>query len=107
MAVLGGGSVLSTLLPLFVILGVLLLAVMLASRLRQGGWAKRQPGAETITVLATRRIGPQNALLIVEAAGERFLVASGRGGVTAIGALGLDHRRRFSDAVIDEPRPRL
>jgi len=49
------------------------------------------PGAhdtrETIKIIATKTIGWQSSLLIVEAEGQRFLLSAGRAGLTPIGKL--------------------
>jgi flagellar biogenesis protein FliO len=84
----GASAILSTLLPLAVILGVLLVAAYVARRVRSGGWGPRRAGSSAITIVASRPVAPGAALMIVEADGQRFLVSSGRQGITPIGALG-------------------
>ena len=95
----GASAILATLMPLLVILGVLMLAAYVARRLRNGGWGARRAGGNAITIVATRPVGPGAALMIVEAEGQRFLVSSGRQGITAIGALGGAPPPAFSDAL--------
>ncbi len=84
----GASAILSTLLPLLVILGLLMVAAYVARRFRNGGWGLRRAGGNAITIVATRPVGPGAALMIVEAEGQRFLVSSGRQGIIPIGALG-------------------
>jgi flagellar biogenesis protein FliO len=95
----GASAILSTLAPLAVILGLLMVAAYLARRLRNGRWGLRRAGANAITIVATRPVGPGAALMIVEAEGQRFLVGSGRHGMTPIGALGNAPASAFSDAL--------
>lgn len=95
----GASEILSTLGPLAVILGVLMAAAYVVRRLRNGGWGLRRAGGSTITIVATRPVGPGAALMIVEADGQRFLVSSGRQGITPIGALGGAPAPAFSDAL--------
>jgi len=68
----GASAILSTLAPLAIILGAL---------------------------VATRPVGPGAALMIVEADGQRFLVSSGRQGITPIGALHGAPAPAFADAL--------
>ncbi len=84
----GASAIVSTLVPLVVILGLLAGAAYLARRLREGGWGKRRAGQSAINIIATRPVGPNASLMIVEAEGSRFLVSAGRQGIVPIGALG-------------------
>jgi flagellar biogenesis protein FliO len=85
-AALGAASLLSAAGSLLVILAVLAGAAYLARRLRNArGW--RGGAAPLIDIIATRSIGPQASLMIIEAQGQRFLIGAGRGGITSIGAL--------------------
>ncbi|HTJ90740.1 MAG TPA: flagellar biosynthetic protein FliO [Acidocella sp.] len=95
----GASAILSTLLPLAVILGVLMVAAYVARRLRGGGLGPRRAGGGAINIIATRPVGPGAALMIVEADGQRFLVSSGRQGITPIGALGGTPSPSFSDTL--------
>jgi flagellar biogenesis protein FliO len=97
-SVFGASAILSTLLPLAVILGVLLVATYVARRVR-GGWGPRRAAGNAITIVATRPVGPGAALMIIEADGQRFLVSSGRQGITPIGALGSAPAAAFSDTL--------
>ncbi len=78
----------SAALSLAVILLLLALAAWAARRLRGGGFARGQGRATPIAILATRAVGPQASLMIVEAEQRRFLVGTGRAGITAIMPLG-------------------
>ncbi len=75
------------LVSLGVIFGLLAGLALLLRKLRNGGWARPGAGPARIRIVATRPIGWQSSLLIVEADGQRFLVGSGRAGLTALGAL--------------------
>ena len=70
---------------LAVILLLLAGVAVLARRLRGRHWAGRLD--QPIKIVASRALGWQSCLLIVEAGGRRFLVGSSRAGLTAIGAL--------------------
>ncbi|HEY1858057.1 FliO/MopB family protein [Acidocella sp.] len=87
-SVFGASTIISTLVPLVVILGLLMAAAYVARRWRDGNLGARRTGQNAITIVATRPVGPGAALMIVEAEGQRFLVSSGRQGLTPIGALG-------------------
>lgn len=78
---------LSSLGALAVILGALYAAAALARRLHGTFWRPRSTASAAITITAARALGASNTLLIVEAAGQRFLIATGRTGTTAIGRL--------------------
>ena len=95
----GTSAILSTLAPLAVILGVLMVAAYMARRFRYGAWNPRRTGGSAITIVATRSVGPGAALMIVEADSQRFLVSSGRQGINPIGALGGAPAPAFSDAL--------
>ncbi len=88
-------SIVSTLISLAVIFGALFGAALILRKLRDGtwnqpAWARSAAPPSRIRILATRPLGWQASLLIVEADGQRFLVGTGRAGLTAIGALGGD-----------------
>ena len=95
----GASAIISTLVPLLVILGLLMAAAYVARRLRDRGWGPRRGGQNAITIVATRPVGPGATLLIVEADGQRFLVSSGRQGIAPIGALGRTATPAFSSAL--------
>ena len=84
---LGAASLASASLSLLVILALLAGAAWLAKRLRETRGVLRRGNGPQISIIASRAIGPQASLMIVEAEGQRFLIGAGRGGVTAIGAL--------------------
>ncbi len=95
----------STLLPMVVILAVLLAAVLLAAGIRRHGGI-RPSATQDISIRGVRRLAAQQSLMIVEAEGERFLVAAGRGGITLISALGETGRaRRYTDPVVAGAAP--
>ncbi len=76
----------SCLVSLIVILALLAAAAYAAKRLR-GYTAPRGGAAAGIKILASRQLGWQCALIIVEAEGQLFLIGAGRTGLTAIGKL--------------------
>jgi flagellar biogenesis protein FliO len=78
----------SAAISLAVILLLLTLAAWAARRLRSRGFSLSAGRATQIAIIATRIVGPQASLLIVEAEQRRFLVGTGRGGITAITPLG-------------------
>lgn len=94
----GASAILSTLAPLAIILGALMVVAYVVRRFRNGGWGPRA-GAGAITIVATRPVGPGAALMIIEADGQRFLVSSGRQGITPIGALHGAPAPAFADAL--------
>jgi flagellar biogenesis protein FliO len=77
----------SSLASLAILLAALLGAAWLARRLRTGRFGAGQKNSTAITIIATRALGPGTALLIVEAQGQQFLIASARAGITALGRL--------------------
>jgi flagellar biogenesis protein FliO len=88
MSPMGGMSeAVSVVASLIVILGFLLAAAFLARRWRVGGRLRGRNGAAAITIVAAQAVGWQSSLQIVEADGQRFLIAAGRGGITSIGRL--------------------
>ncbi len=86
--IFGVQTISTMLMPLGVILGLLMAAAWLARRLRHGRFrgAVMRPGIE---ILASRQMGLQSSLLIVEAEGQRFLLGAGRNGIQRIGRLGM------------------
>lgn len=94
----GASAILSTLAPLAIILGALMVVAYVVRRFRNGGWGLRA-GAGAISIVATRPVGPGAALMIIEADGQRFLVSSGRQGITPIGALNGAPTSAFADAL--------
>ena len=100
---LGGATIASAAVSLFVILGMLMGAALLARKLRDGHWGRRATSQSQINIIASRSLGAQSSLLIVEAEGQRFLVGAGRAGLTAIGSLGSRNSdSRDFDAAIAE-----
>ena len=88
MSPVGGMSELvSVVFSLVVILAFLLTAAYLARRWRVTGRIGSQSGSAPIRIVASQAVGWQSSLQIVEADGQRFLIAAGRGGVTSIGRL--------------------
>ncbi|OYV33094.1 MAG: hypothetical protein B7Z81_11865 [Acidocella sp. 20-61-6] len=83
-----GLPVTSAALSLAVILLLLAFAAWAARRLRNRGFNLGQGRNAAITILATRPVGPQASLIIVEAERQRFLIGTGRMGITAIQPLG-------------------
>jgi len=75
------------LVSLIVIFAILAGLALLLRKLRNGGWTRPGAAPARIRIVATRPIGWQSSLMIVEADGQRFLVGSGRAGLTTIGAL--------------------
>jgi len=100
---LGGATIISAAVSLFVILGMLMGAALLARKLRDGRWGRRASSESQINIIASRSLGAQSSLLIVEAAGQRFLVGAGRAGLTAIGSLGTGNSesRDFMAAIVE------
>jgi flagellar biogenesis protein FliO len=86
-AVPGAGPVLVS---LFLILALLAAVAIAARRARRQGWLRPAQGTSAIHIIASRAVGFNSSLLIVEAEGSRFLVGSSRGGMVAIGRLGGD-----------------
>ncbi|MDR3520785.1 MAG: flagellar biosynthetic protein FliO [Acidocella sp.] len=84
--VFGVPDILSAAVSLAIILLCLAGAAMAARKLRRRGGLPNSLSSSTIRIVATRSLGWQSSLLIVEAQGTRFLVGRGRAGVTAIGA---------------------
>lgn len=78
---------------LFVILGGLAAFTLIVKKFRNGRFAssagkwRGAAPASPINIIATRHLGAQSSLLIVEAEGKRFLLATGRQGITTIGTL--------------------
>jgi flagellar biogenesis protein FliO len=85
----GTSEVIPVVLSLIVILGFLLAMAYLARRWQAGGRIRGQRGPAAVRIVAAQAIGWQSSLQIVEADGQRFLIAAGRGGITAIGRLTL------------------
>jgi flagellar biogenesis protein FliO len=83
----GASEIVSVVSSLIVILAFLLAAAYLARRWQVGGRIRGQSGAASIKIVSAQAIGWQSSLQIVEADGQRFLIAAGRGGITAIGRL--------------------
>ncbi len=92
------------LVSLIVIFGILAGLALLLRKLRNGGWTRPGAPAARIRIVATRPIGWQSSLMIVEADGQRFLVGSGRAGLTTIGALRDSDFGGVMDAA-GQPRP--
>lgn len=77
----------SSVTSLVVIFGVLIGATFLLRRLRGTTWGQRATAQTQINLIASRSLGGQNTLVIVQAEGSRFLIGVGRNGMTAIGRL--------------------
>jgi flagellar biogenesis protein FliO len=75
--------------PLAVIATFWLAALYLIKRFRSRINLRPDATRSTIKIIAAKPLAWQSCLLIVEAEGQRFLVAAGRNGLTPIGAL--DH----------------
>jgi flagellar biogenesis protein FliO len=100
---LGVASLVSTAGSLVIILGGLAVVAVLARRLRLRGWGlgATQPGQ--IKIIASRPLGAQTSLVIVEADSQRFLLGTSRAGLTVIGAL--DARPAETPDSITAPAP--
>ncbi len=74
---------------LILILFLLVVSVFILKKL--SGTRLRPPflAPSSIQVIASRSLGWQSSIMIVEAQGTRFLISTGRGGVTAIGVLNI------------------
>ena len=78
----------SAIVSLLVIFVVLFGVGFLLRRLRAAPWDRRSAAASPIQLIASRPLGGQNTLIIVEAEGQRFLIAVSHAGMQAIGRLG-------------------
>jgi len=83
----GASELISVVLSLIVILAFLVAAAYVARRWQAGGYIRGQASSAAIRVVAARAVGWQSSLQIVEADGQRFLIATGRTGIRAIGRL--------------------
>ena len=83
----GTSEITSVILSLGVILVFLLAAAYLARRWQAGGRIRGRGAPTAIRIVASQQVGWQSSLQIVEADGQRFLIAAGRSGITAIGRL--------------------
>lgn len=82
--------------PLFLVafvLCVLALGAWLAARRRVGPLRLKKDGS-MIDVVASRSLGLQAALLVVEVDGRRFLLGSTRSGLTRLGSWGAQQDAR-------------
>jgi flagellar biogenesis protein FliO len=91
---LGVSSLISVCISLFVILAGLAAFTLIVKKFRSGRfataagkWRGAVATVSPINVIATKHLGAQSSLLIVEAEGKRFLLAAGKQGITAIGTL--------------------
>ncbi|MCB8874899.1 flagellar biosynthetic protein FliO [Acidisoma silvae] len=68
--------------PMAVVLALLVVAALLARRFRQ----QRMPGCDNaaIEILASRRLGLQVSLLLVQVDGRKFLLAATRSGIVPL-----------------------
>jgi len=98
----GAPELISVVLSLAVILAALLAAAYCAHRWRIGSHARGHAGAAHISIVAARAVGWQSSLQIVEADGQRFLIAAGRNGITGIGRLAAAGPR-FADLLESAP----
>ncbi len=81
------GSIASSIVSLLVIFGLLIAATIMLRRLRHTQWGQRASHSP-IQITTTRPLGGQNALIIAEVEGQRFLIGLSRAGMTSIGRLG-------------------
>ena len=79
----GLATLLTTLLPLAVILACLMAVAYFGRRIKSGRFGRVTAPQSDIAIIATRSFGPQSSLLIIEAEGHRFLVSAGRHGFMA------------------------
>ena len=86
-AVASSSEITSVILSLAIILAFLLAVAYFARRYQAGGRIRGQNTQAAIRVVAAQSVGWQSSLQIVEADGQRFLVAASRSGITAIGRL--------------------
>ena len=85
---LGGTSELVSVgVSLFVILACLLGLAYLVRQWQVSGRIRGRGTPSAIRLVASQAVGWQSSLQIVEADGQRFLIAAGRSGITAIGRL--------------------
>jgi len=80
-------TVVTTLLPLAAILAGLMAVAYFGRRIKSGRFGLGATAPSAISIIATRAVGAQSSLLIVEAEGRRFLVSAGRHGIRPIGSL--------------------
>jgi flagellar biosynthetic protein FliO len=80
----------STLSSLLLIFAVLFGAAYLLRRFRGTPWRARTQAPSAIQLIATRPLGSQNSLVIVQVESQRFLIGISRSGMTAIGKLASD-----------------
>jgi flagellar biogenesis protein FliO len=83
----GTSEFISVAVSLAVILAFLLAFALVARRWQAGGRIRGETGATVIRIVAVQATGWQSSLQIVEADGQRFLIAAGRNGITGIGRL--------------------
>jgi len=92
---LGVSSLISVCVSLFVILGGLAVFTLIVKKFRNGRFAMvaakwgggGAAAPNLINIIATRHLGAQASLLVVEADGKRFLLATGKHGVSTVGVL--------------------
>ncbi len=86
--VTGTSQVVSVVVSLVLIMAFLLAVAHVARRWQAGGRIRGEGGPAAIRIVAVQAAGWQSSLQIVEADGQRFLIAAGRNGITGIGRLG-------------------
>jgi flagellar biogenesis protein FliO len=83
----GTSELISVAVSLIVILALLLAVARMARRWQAGGRIRVTKDPAAIKIVAVQAAGWQSSLQIVEADGQRFLIAAGRNGITGIGRL--------------------
>jgi flagellar biogenesis protein FliO len=83
----GLADLLSVMGSLSIILVLLAISAYVVKKLRSGRLGYSLLAPSPIQIIASRSLGRQSSLLIVEVRGTQFLVGSGRAGIAAIGAL--------------------
>jgi len=80
-------EVISVAVSLVLIMAFLFVVAHVARRWQAGGRIRGEDDRAAIRIVAVRAAGWQSSLQIVEADGQRFLIAAGRNGITGIGRL--------------------
>ena len=80
-------ELMSVVFSLSLILVFLAISAFIAKKLRSTKSRLSVLKSSSIEIIASRSLGWNSSLLIIEAQGERFLISNGRSGITAIGLL--------------------